>query len=587
MLWIKSLQDLTANAPFQRLRKNLLLLLQVLILIGLVFALARPFVQATGTSGSHLCVLIDRSGSMLTAEKGGTRLDLAKKAALAMVDDMRMGDEMMVVSFAAKSEVLCELTGDRYRLREAIRSIEAVPTSTKVRDAILVAHSLKGSIPETQIIPDLQVVLISDGNISDLDEVGTRAFDVDFLQVGESHENAGITAFSVRTPPEEQGGPRQCFVLIHNASDTPLDSTLTLTFNEQLLTVEEVQAPPQSGAEIIFTIGELGEGILKAELDNEDALPLDNTAWLALRPAATIRALLVAEGQSTSAFFLKRVLMLEPRVELSSVSPGDFLPRDDYDLVVFDNFAPEELPKATMVFINAVPPLDGVALGDEVKQPPIIATDSEHPMMRFLNPSTVSILKARHMEIPGDARVLMSSKGTPLMADVSRGGNQVLVLGFDLADSNWPWHLSFPLFVQNLLAWVPRSTLSTETYVVAGRPITIMPDPLVETAEVTLPDGSVEQVTLDPARPSFFGGTERLGVYLVTKGVQSEQFAVNLLDPRESDIPPSEALSIGRSEVTADRGSIKQNKELWRWFVGAALAVLMLEWFVYTRRAWL
>ena len=44
MLWQQLLQDTEANTPWQRLRRNLLLLLQLLILAALVFALARPFI---------------------------------------------------------------------------------------------------------------------------------------------------------------------------------------------------------------------------------------------------------------------------------------------------------------------------------------------------------------------------------------------------------------------------------------------------------------------------------------------------------------------------------------------------------------
>ena len=147
MLWLKSLHDLTANAPFQRLRKNLLLFLQILILLLVVAALARPFVRAEGVVGTNLCVLIDHSASMQTQEGDVTRLDLAKEGALEMVDALKGGDKMMVVAFAEKAQVLCEFTDDRVHLRRAIRSITPSDTRTRIRAAMLVARSL---VPENR-----------------------------------------------------------------------------------------------------------------------------------------------------------------------------------------------------------------------------------------------------------------------------------------------------------------------------------------------------------------------------------------------------------------------------------------------------
>ena len=63
-LWQQLLQDQEANTPWQRLRRNLLLLLQLIILALLVFALARPFITVPAVSTGQIAVLLDASASM-------------------------------------------------------------------------------------------------------------------------------------------------------------------------------------------------------------------------------------------------------------------------------------------------------------------------------------------------------------------------------------------------------------------------------------------------------------------------------------------------------------------------------------------
>jgi len=580
LLWHKSLQDLTANAPFQRLRRNLLLLLQIIVLILLAIALARPFIKAAGMAGNDLCLLVDTSASMQTLEDGRPRIELAKDKALDLVNTMGGGDKVMIVTFDKGAGVLCELTDNRAQLRRVIRSITASDCGTRVRDALLVANSLQATAP------DLKTIILSDGRIADLDTIGSRAFDVDFFRVGAATNNAGLIAFSIRDPLEGIG-ERQCLVSVFNNRPQPLSTTLSLYWNDEALAVESVEAPAQGTTEIVFALADLDSGVLRAELDHEDALPVDNTAWLALRTPSILKVLLVAPGESTAAFFLKRVVALNPYVELSETSTENFSNDDDYDIIVFDNFAPETLPLGMLLFFNAVPPLPGLAVEGTLDNPSIIATDSEHPLMRFLNPSNVTITKARQLILPEGARSLISTTGGALVADVSRGGQEIIVVAFDLADSNWPLHLSFPLFVQNLIAWNPKSSMAAENSIVTGDPLTLMPALEVENATVILPDSTQETVELDPTRPVFFSNTRRAGVYSVVCGSQTEPYAVNLLDPLETAVTPADSLNIGQSEVAGKQDRIRQTRELWRWFIMAALCVLSLEWWLYSRRAWL
>src|SRR2546421_7402500 len=91
LLWKKAVQDLQVNAPFQKLRRNLLLFLQLLLLLLLCLAFSRPVTNYTPGAGKSTVILIDRSASMSAFDpdlKGKTRLDEAKRRAKELVDTM-------------------------------------------------------------------------------------------------------------------------------------------------------------------------------------------------------------------------------------------------------------------------------------------------------------------------------------------------------------------------------------------------------------------------------------------------------------------------------------------------------------------
>src|SRR6185295_3072715 len=90
ILWSKALADMRASTPFQRLRRNLLLLLQLLILAALVITLMRPVIHAQAAQTEAGVIVIDATASMQTrdgaGEAGGeSRLDRAKDEAKKLV----------------------------------------------------------------------------------------------------------------------------------------------------------------------------------------------------------------------------------------------------------------------------------------------------------------------------------------------------------------------------------------------------------------------------------------------------------------------------------------------------------------------
>src|SRR3954452_24972849 len=81
LLWNHLIKDVQANAPFQKLKKNLLLLLQLLAALLATAALARPAFYAQSLGGGSVVVVLDGSASMQSRDAPGSRFDEAKTVA--------------------------------------------------------------------------------------------------------------------------------------------------------------------------------------------------------------------------------------------------------------------------------------------------------------------------------------------------------------------------------------------------------------------------------------------------------------------------------------------------------------------------
>src|SRR5436309_16010774 len=86
LLWQKFLAETQANAPFQRLRHNWLLILQILLLALVVLALARPYFAGQAKSSRLRVVLLDASASSQSTDEKPSRFMKARGEALQFVE---------------------------------------------------------------------------------------------------------------------------------------------------------------------------------------------------------------------------------------------------------------------------------------------------------------------------------------------------------------------------------------------------------------------------------------------------------------------------------------------------------------------
>ena len=573
LLWTRLIADVEANAPWQKLRRSLLLLLQLLLVIALAILAARPFLERPAGLARDVVIVLDTSASMAATDVGPNRLEAAKAAAVEALRDLPTGGRVSVIAAARSARIVVNETTDLGRVRQALDDIEPTSGSGDLGDALELAGKLAARSG------DAQILVATDGSLATPPTVRVPA-PIRVLSVGRARKNQAIVALAVRTAPSAV--TRSVFVSVANLDVETAKRRLEVWGDDRLLEVRDVFLDPQARADVV--IDDVPRDVATLELRlvgpdpavtaGPDDLAVDDHAWAVIPPDRKRLILVVGPGDP----YLETALSYLPNVELYGVTAAEYGPSSErkdgrpWDLVIFESNLPASLPRSPIL---AIAPPSSSALGQVaatvLKNPGIGSLDASEPILRYVDLSTTHIAEAQTLTLPEWARIVIPGPaGAPLLYSGIRAGLPTAVLAFEPRRSDLPLQVAFPILLANLTGELLGGSSAPTGAVQPGAPISLAIPAGATGLAVTRPDGSV--VELVPGTPDAalvtFAGTDLPGVYTVTphlapkasanpNGSASPGAAASPSAPAAAtgspSIAPSGAPSVAPSDAPVDR----------------------------------
>lgn len=573
LFWETSLRDREASAFFQRLQRDPLLILQMLALLALTLALARPAITVMGQGARKVVVVLDTSASMKARDGLSSRFSNARAQAAALVNRLGEGAEVLVVASGVQPQVLAPLSRDRDQAIAAIRSAQVRDLPHRLPEAVRTGRALVGADPRAEIY------VFTDGAFTLGDGPETKDPRIRWIRVGDSARNVAITNLAVR---KAYYGTFdfQAFASLVNYTDATQTFTFSLEVDGASIAERQLTLEPHVRRSVVLPFSHSGGGTVKAAVDARDDLAVDNVAYAVLPPPRKIKVVLVSPGN----LFLEKALSTDPQVAVEVQTPDQYQGgMADADVVVLDSTTPQRVGAGRFVFVNTVPGDVPIEMLGKIERPTIMDWDRAHPVMRHVELAKVVIEDALRIRPLAAGRPLVEAVGGPLIYALEEPDRKAVFIGFDLFKTDFPLRVAFPLILSNTLRWLhPAGIDQSSLQLAAGQPILLPVEHGVSAVDVTTPSGRTVKAQVTRGVVSFTE-TDEVGVYTLASSRGQLRVAVNLADGEESNIAPRATPPPPGADVEAS-APVPVQRELWQLFVLVAVVLLVLEALLYWRR---
>lgn len=448
----------------RKIIKDPLFLIQLLILILLILAIASPYTEEdTEIRGGHTILILDGSASM----QAGDRFD----------ESIKLADEHLTarnsIILAENIPVLALHSGDLDAARDVLENIPRTATTADLYQAILLGSAMltdgKGGIV---VISDFANWEGEDPNVAKkLAEAD--GIDVSFVSVSGGRNDVAITGGWL-SDGIDASGSRKYTCIIKNYMDSPVDAKIDVLYGDDRSTHNLLLGARESE---YFALNDIGTGVTEIVVHPDDDMMVDNHAYIVIPASETHTVLYISDYEDAPSATVMRLL---PSVDATFMTQGEARSTNvhDYDAVVVglcngslhsslcDRLADYASSGGKVVVMAQ----EGLPLSDTGRLLPIslfekanetaIKEVRESVMLRDIDVKDIAIghyLKGE--EKSGSVAWVLAEDGTPIISFRRVDLGKVVYLGIPDMTGDYAWsdfHTmpEYPIFWLNLIEYL-------------------------------------------------------------------------------------------------------------------------------------
>lgn len=557
-LWRETYKNIEVSKPWERLKNNLLMYLQIAVVLGLILALAGPYIASREGAAEHIVLVFDNSGSMNALyAKGKSRIDTAKEQAVDYVEQLSTNVDVTVLSSNQTAKVVLAGGKDKQKVKEAIYGLECTHVAGDVNPAVTMTEAM------AEQWDSYEAVVFTDNDV-DLGKLNA-----DVVDLSSQGNNAAIDYVNY---DYEQDGSLSVLAKVTNYGTSTISTDVNLYLNNKMTAIEQVSDLASGKDTVIYfknvTIPKVKKGdsiTIKAEINEKDDLNQDNIAYNVIREKEEQSVLLISDQN----VFLEKALLTMENIKIykaTSLEEADQSKK--YDLYIFDGVKPERIPDSNILFVN---PKETGEYGELFT---VEGKEKSGSFIHLKSQDFIELIDAdfsfgvnQYMKVTPKAKAqvfLQNEENTVGFVEKVKG-KQIAVLAFDLHNSDFALQTEFPILMHQLFGKMLNSYLLTEAVITAGDSY------------------EVNQV-------SFV--KETAGLYQVegemAEGKVEETLAVNFPSTEESklttQVSANKDENAHNSKQKTKNTIQRKTRDIKTPIILFALLFLILEWIVYLRR---